>query len=253
MTKIETIDLSGLHQDEHFQFMTEVDSLIGNTTNATDLGFGAVYPLFQNVLTAEGAAMKVEQGSSLTPVIEALDEKRDKTWNAIHKRIQSTLISPFDTEETSASTLNRIMIKYGDPRDLNYNEASSAYAKLLQDLLLPANTADLAAVCINTWVPELSKQNVQFIALIKQRNTEVSSRGTGDVTSMRALVDVQYLDLVDKVNSTFSLGLNKPIATTFVNELNLRVKKYNTAIKTRASLRAKAKKAVAKTSTETTK
>jgi len=238
--KIETIPLHSLHNDEHFQLMSEVDTLI-EENKAEDLGISTVYPDFKQDLKAEDSALKVEESSSLTPAVNEADRLRDNTWSAIDKRIDSTLLSPIADEVPSAVALRRIVDQYGDPRASAHDVESSVLTKLVDDLLKPANAPHLAKVGITAWVPELKKENNTVISLVKERNKEIADRGNGNVKEIRLLVDPKYLKIVEIVNAYFSLGQAKPSATTFANELNQRLKKYKANIAARQTRNAKPK------------
>jgi hypothetical protein len=238
--KIETIPLHSLHNDEHFQFMSEVDSLIEDN-KADDLGISLVYPDFKQSLKNEDAALKVEDSSPLTPAVNQMDRLRDDTWSAIDKRIDSTLLSPIEDEVPSAVVLRRIVDQYGDPRYLAHDVESGVLTNLVADLMEPANAGHLAKVGITAWVPELKKQNDKLISLVKERNKEIAQRGSGNVKGTRILLDPKYMEIVEIVNSTFTLKLAKPAAITFTNELNQRIKKYKANITARGTRNAKSK------------
>jgi hypothetical protein len=238
--KIETIDLHALHNDEHFQFMSEVDSLIEDN-KADDLGISEEYPGFRQALNAEDSALKVEDSSSLTPAINKADGLRDRTWSAIDKKIDATILSPIDDEVTSAIALRRVVDLYGDPRKLANDVESGILTNLTDDLLKPANATHLAKVGLATWASELKKENDAVISLVKQRNKELAQRGSGNVKETRIFLDPIYLKIVEIVNASFTLKVNKPGATTFVNELNLRIKKYKTNMAARETRNAKDK------------
>jgi hypothetical protein len=241
MNKIETIDLAALHNDEHYQFMSEVDASIG-TTKAAELNAATAYPLFQQALKDEDAAMKVDVGSSLSAELQALDKQRGNTWNAINKRIDSAVICPFADEVASGKVLERIFNQYGDPREVGDNKTSSVITKLVTELLQAGNATHLEKVCVATWVSELGNENASFIDKVKLRNTEESERPNGDVRVARQVVDPLYKIIVSKVNDSFFLNEAKPVAIPFANELNLRIKKYKAIIAARETLNSKKKK-----------
>jgi len=62
MQKLEPIALLRMRNNEHFQFMTDVDQLIV-TNQASELGIVSLYPAFKTALIAGDNAMRVELGS----------------------------------------------------------------------------------------------------------------------------------------------------------------------------------------------
>jgi hypothetical protein len=243
MEKIESTPLSRLRNNEHFQFMTDVDKLI-STSQASELGIEDLNSEFKNLLVIEDAVMRIELGSSKSKTIEELDKKRDQTWNAIFLRTTSTLFSPFANEIASAETVKRIIDLYGDVRSLTYNEESAAITNMVTDLLLPANAEHLNRVGLLRWVVELKNENNQFQTIFNQRNSELAGRERGDTRDIRILIDPVYEQIVEKINASIVLGIAKPIVDSFTSELNEKIKYYKTTLSSRVS-REKAKKTAA--------
>jgi hypothetical protein len=234
MNKIEFFSLHNLRNNEHFQFLTDVDVLIAKLL-ATELGLNGVYPNFKDALAAEDKAMRVELGSSKSKPVEDLDKSRDKTWNAIFRKAKATLLSPFEEEAQSAVLVMRIIDLYGDPRFLPFNEESAAITNLVNDLQVPANAVYVEEIGLTAWVEELKKQNMNFQELFNDRNAEYSGRESGDVRATRMIIDPLYQKIVDKVNATLELEVAKPTATAFVGEINQKIKYYKTVLAARES------------------
>lgn len=232
MYRIENLNLAKLHNNEHYQFMTDVDLLILKCT-ASELGLDNTYPQFKQALAAEETALRAENGSSRSEALATFDVNRDQTWNAISLRVKSALLSPIADEVASAKAVQRIIDQYGDLRSLPYNEESAALTNLVNDLQKPENSAHLDKVAIKTWVPILKQENDDFIALFNERNQELSGRDSGNARAARLKLDPLYREMVDTVNAAFMLKLTKPAATGFANELNEKIKYYETSLATR--------------------
>lgn len=238
MQKIDSIALTRFRNNEHFQFMTDVDQLI-TTSQPAELGIEQLYPVFKTTFTAEDAAMRAEFGSLKSKSIEELDNLRDKTWQAILLRVKAAQLSPFANEVESAEVIMRIVDRYGDVRPVSYNEETTAITNLVTDLLLPANAEYLNKVAIQRWVPELKSQNEQFQTVFNERNTELSDRVSGDVKAIRIQIDPIYEKLIERINATIVMEIAKPSAISFVNQLNEKIKYYKTTLAARSG-RAKA-------------
>lgn len=245
MEKIEGIPLSRLRNNEHFQYMTDVDKLIF-TSLASELGIEDLYSEFKKLMIIEDAVMRMELGSSKSKTIEELDKKRDQTWNAISLKTTSTLFSPFANEVASAEAVRRIIDLYGDVRYLTYNEESAAVTNMVTDLLLPANAEHLNRVGLLRWVVELKNENDQFQTIFNERNNDLAGRGRGDTRDIRILIDPVYEQIVEKLNASVVLGIAKPVLSSFTSQLNEKIKYYKTTLASRVS-REKAKKEASKT------
>lgn len=239
MIKIETFGLFRLHNNEHFQFMTDVDALIVKHT-VTELGIDGLYTSFKNALTVEDTALRAELGSSRSKAIEEQDKLRDRTWNAIYTRTKSSLLSPMDDEVASAEAVMRIFDINGDIRNLPYNEESAAMSALTTNLLLPTNANHLEKVGITTWVNLLKTQNEEFQTLFNERNAEFAGRTSGDVRAARRVVDPLYEQIVERINAMLVLGTAKAAASIFAADLNERIGYYKATLTARSS-RSKSK------------
>jgi hypothetical protein len=240
MNKINEINLSAFHNSEHFQFMTDVDALV-TKHQPVNLSIESEYPEFKLALTSEDAAMKIESGSSKSKLLEDENKLRGKTWRAIDMKVDATIICPIAEEVNSAMVLRRIIDIYGDVRQSTYNEASALITNLTTDLLKAANTAHLNTVGVATWVGALKKENEDFQSLFNDRGDEYAGRISGDVGATRQVIDPLYETLVEKVNATVVTKLAKPVASTFINELNERIRYYQVTITTRKARNKKGK------------
>jgi hypothetical protein len=247
MEKIEKFNLAPLRNNEHSQFMTDVDKMI-ITSQASELGIDGLYPTFKSVLNTEDAAMRVESGSIKSKIVEECDKQRGNTWSAISMRTNSALLSPFANEVASAEVIRRAIDLYGDVRTLTYNEESAATANLVADLLLPANADHLNRIGIQRWVTELKNENEQFQAAFNDRNNEVAGRESGDVRTIRAQIDSVYKQIVERINASVIMEVAKPAAISFVSQLNEKIKYNKTTLASRSSRAKKEAKPTEKVS-----
>ena len=232
MKKVEIFSFARLRNNDHYQFMTDVDKLIGKY-NAASLGVENEYPGFKNALTAEDSVMRVELGSSKSSMIDALDTQRDVTWNAINGLVKAFLLSPKEAEAQSAAMLKRVIDLYGDPRSLSYNEESAAITNFVNDMLLPANATHIELLHLADWVAILKTQNDKFQEILNERNAEFANRGNGDARQARKQIDPLYTALVEKINALIVLGQSTEATSGFVTELNEKIKYYRTTLSTR--------------------
>jgi hypothetical protein len=232
MTRIETIKLTRFRNNEHFQFMTDVDELV-TTHKASALGIDVLYVDFRKVFMAEDTAIRIELGSAKSKTIEQLNKLRGNTWKAIALKVKATLLCPIASEVKSAEVIQRVIDKYGDVRVLTYVEETASITNLTNDLLLSENTEHLKKIGILIWVTELKSENEQFSTVFNERNSELAVRESGDVRAVRNLIDPLYDQLVETINSSIVMKMAQPAAFIFVNELNEKIKYYTTIIASR--------------------
>ncbi|KOH45190.1 DUF6261 family protein [Sunxiuqinia dokdonensis] len=232
MTRIDPISLQSLRNNEHFQFMTEVDQLV-TAVPAGSLPVDEVYPIFKEALTAEDEALRVAQGSLKTKLLDEIDARRDSIWSACRGRVEATLLSPMPEEAESAQVLMRLFDLYGNVRQMGKAEETSVLTNLVGDLLLPANEVHLNRLGIQSWVGVLKDENDQFQSIVQERVTEFAGRESADVRAKRLNVDPSYQELVDMVNAAVILKQATPEAQDFVSKLNVVIKSYNTLLAAR--------------------
>ena len=233
MKLIDKLYLHALRNNEHYQFMTDVEKLIKEVTSEV-LAITAKHPAFENALNALDDSLQVEKGSSKSAKLYELDKLRDKTWRAIKKRVDATTDSPVEEEVKSAYILQRVISLYGNIRKMSYNEESAAISNLVDDLQSEMNMPHVEQIGITTWVAFLKEQNQTFQEVFDQRNTELANRQSGDVRSARLIIDPLYKQIIDRINATITLDMAAEGVESFVNRLNEIIKYYQTQLAIRA-------------------
>lgn len=218
-----------LQKEEHFQFMSDVSTLV-ETYQAAVLGIDAQYAVFQQKFEIEGNNLQQERGSLMSGSIAEADALRDRTWTAVRMRISASENSPFQEERNSAVALRYVMDLYGNMREKKYSSESAALSNLTADLQRVENAGHMAVLGIADWVTELEKQNTNFIDLLNQRNKKYAEQAYGDTKEIRNAVDSAYGDMVERINAYLLLGMAAEPVTPFVNELNEKIKYYKRII-----------------------
>ncbi len=232
MNKINSFYLNSLRNLEHYQFMSDFNSLVTKYT-PVELGVDDLFPDFVNALTNESVAIRVEQGSIKSKLIEEYDIHRDNTLNGIGLSARASMLSPFADEVESATIIKHLLDQYGDIRNLSYNEESAALSNLIVDLKKAEYVIHIDKIGRTSWVTELEKQNNQFISLVEERTTEFSGRESGNVRSTRKQIDPFYNQIIEQINASVVLKTIKTKVPEFIKELNEKIKYYKTTIATR--------------------
>lgn len=238
MNKISTFNLHPLRNGEHYQFMSYLDAAIKKYA-ADVLGLKDVYPIFVSALAKENNALKIEQGSGITPEVSDGDKTRDRTWRCAELRIESALISPITEEVESAMVIKRIFDNYGDIRKHPIDQESGEMTNFVEDLMKPANVSHLQNVHLTNIIPLMDSENKDVIERSDDRNIEIAKRNGDNVKVTRAEVDPIYNEMVEIINASITLKLAKPETENFVNELNTRIKDYEAVIAARETNNSK--------------
>lgn len=232
MEFIQTIKLARMRNNEHYQFMSEVDKAINKATPAA-LQLEGVYPDFAGGLARLNGSLLIDPGSVKTEEIATVDVGRDRTWSALNERVKSSLLSPIEAEVASAKAIKRIFDLYGNVRSLSYNEESAAISNLIEDLEKSKNETHCNTLGITSWVAALKQQNLDFQSLIDSRNLELANKDSGDVKVLRDELDPIYQNIVKRINAQVTLEIATSATEAFIRELNQRIKYYNETITAR--------------------
>lgn len=233
MEKITSFQSARLRNNEHYQFMTDVKNAIEAATPAA-LNMETVYPEFNTAHENLNSALLVDQGSTKTEQLIALDLKRDRTWSAVYARVRATLLCPVEEEVEAAKAVKRVFDLYGNVRSMSYNEESAALTNLVEDLEKQKNAAYCTTMGMTHWVAALKQLNIDFIALLEARNVELANRESGDVKSVRDIIDPAYEKIVKRANALVELNMAGSELQTFIRQLNQRIKYYTETLAARA-------------------
>ena len=225
MNQINYFPINAFRNQEHLQFMNDVNTLI-RSNNTETLGIKTVYPALIAGITNEEKCLCTDQTSNKSDKIDELDKLQDKIWQAIYTKVKATLKSPFIEEQESAIHIKRIIDLYGNVRRMTYAEETSTLSNLIDDLQMPAFTDDINRVSISTWLLQLKKINSDLKNLLNEQNEEQTHCRTGDIRAARLLTDQSYQDIVSYINARLILGMTNQETEQFVSQLNENIECY---------------------------
>jgi hypothetical protein len=234
--KTNKINLSNLHNEEHFQFHTEFkDSLTKEL--AETLQISEAFATFLIIYLQEKEALQVIRKSANTQQLADADKDRDIIFRGLVDAIKSGQ-NHFDENKRAAA--NRLMIvldQYGNIARKPYNEETAAINKL--EVEASTNyAADVTMLNISDWFTELGSRNKKFDTLMKSRYSEEAVKTLNRMRGVRIEIDNVYRSITSRLDALMLInGTTKYEA--FVRELNARVDKYNNIIAQRKGRKAK--------------
>lgn len=232
MKKINQVDFSHFKNNEHAQFHSVLkNELIAETPEK--LGVIKFYSSYANALTAELAAIEVEQGSQHTKTIEDSDLYRDQLYRSFVLNNKACLFS-FDSEiQNAASRIQRIIDQVGDMRKQAYNLESETLTSFINQLMSNYST-DIALCNSTTLLQKLDEANKSFIVDFSTRSSEISTRVSGDVRAARVNVDIVFKNMCNVINAMVLLnGVDD--YSTFIDKVNYQIDYYKNTINIRRS------------------
>jgi hypothetical protein len=234
--EIETLHLTHLQNDEHYNFMLETAQLIDDATPKA-LKIENEYALLQPLLADEKTALHPIQASAFTVEVTKADEARDTPTLGIFK-VTDGLLHHFDPEVAQAAYRIKVALdSFRGITRLPYAKQTAETIKLIENLNGPL-AADVAKAGLTPWVAEIEAKNSDFIAVVGDRYNELDSRTDLRMKDVRVKIDAAYRDIVKRINALMVVEGEVAYAP-FVSKLNLRIDSYNASIAKRAALNAK--------------
>ena len=112
MERIENIVLNRFRNNEHFQYMTDVNGMVIKAT-PTALNVDGVFTKYSTAYINLDKVLRIDQGSIKTEQLTEFDSLRDNTWS-VYARTKATLQSPIAEEAESAKIIKRVFDLYGN-------------------------------------------------------------------------------------------------------------------------------------------
>ena len=198
--KIEGIDLSRLRNNEHFELMNQIITII-TRSGAVVLKVTRYLDALTDALVSESEAMRKVKKSLITKQIAEMDTLRDKLFRGIVSIIRGSAVH-FDPEIRKAAEKLTVVLKaHGPVARRAFDEESTAINIIVKNLT--GKYADECALLgISTWLAELKKANKEFQALMVRRIEEGADGAQQLVMKdVRAGVDAAYKTLADVVSA----------------------------------------------------
>ena len=234
--QINEFRLTGLHNEEHFQFHTDFKKL-ADTANPSALNIQAVYAAYLPVYADESTALDVVRKSAVTDDIAQADTLRDTTFRGFSDAVKSA-VNHFDPTKKMAATRTQVVLgHYGNLVTKSYNEETAALNSLLSDLNT-SSAADIATLGLTDWVAELQANNDAFVDLMNTRYTEESGKTMLQMKQVRTQLDASYRAITERINALVLINGEAAYAN-FVNELNQRIESYSVMLAQRKGRNSK--------------
>ena len=243
---INSINLLLLRNAEYIQFNRNLLDLI-KLNNKTTLKVAAEYDALDTIISVIEAIFKTDQGSNITPVIEALDARRDSAVWGIYKNIDSYTHHFTPAQIDAANVLTDYLKIYGTPTEVATSSLPAETAIVINIVTDVANKANLAAAVatlgLGTWFAELKTANDLLDAKYLERTVELGGANPNTIKDKRNEANNMYYALRDMVQgqATVDKGATAAFATT-INQLNALIDQYNAMLNNRAADAAAKKK-----------
>lgn len=244
-TQINAIDLSKLRNSEFIQLHKDLLNLV-HLNDETVLKCKPQYDAMVGIVAVIEAIFKTDQGSNTTPIIEALDIRRDTALTGISKNIDSYL-NYFEVVKVNAATVLVDYLKiYGTATAVAASSLPAETAtinSLMGDITTKTHLIEaVTELGLASWFAELKTANDLLAAKYIERTQELGGSNPNTIKDKRNEANEVYYKLRNMILAQATVAEDaKPYPKT-VNEINALIDQYNVILNNRASDAAKAKK-----------
>ncbi len=238
---VQNIQLSRLHNAEHFEFHADVLALFSETNPAV-AKFAAQLTAYKAVFAVEDEIMKQIVQSSRTARIAEADAARDEVFRSLVANHKSSLHHFIDDVRKAAEDTLPVFRTFGDLTGESLAKQSADTYNMIQELRTK-HAEDVITLGLPPWLKELEKLNKIVEDLMRSRDTENAERPAEDMKTVRRKVDDAYrpLTVCLEALAIMETGDTAAALTVIIARLNATIERYNNAMAIRRG-RAAAKK-----------
>lgn len=229
------LDLQKLRNSEVVQFNTDIIDLVTINDPAALL----VVPQLAAFVGISGeisALYMTDQGSDLTPILQASDRRRDNAITGLGKNVESYTFH-YDPAKRAAgvSLLDNIKMYGGGIAQQSLISETANLKNILNDWsTLPELMAAVTLLQLGDWKAELQTSNDLLHAQYLARTQEIGAMNPNTIAEKRLDAAQKYYTLRDTIGAYFTIngGIN-PWAKA-VNDINATITQYNALIASHA-------------------
>ena len=242
---IQSINLLLLRNAEYIQFSRNLLQII-HLNDETILKSKAEYDAFGLVITAIEALFKTDQGSNITPIIEALDARRDMAVSGIFKNIDSYTSHFTPAKVDAANVLTDALKVYGTATAVAASSLPAETAivnSMISDVTTKANLiAAVTELGLTSWFAELKTANDLLAQKYIERTQELGGANPNTIKDKRNEANNLYYELRDMIAAQATVAKNAVPFPKTISEINALIDQYNLIITNRTADAARAKK-----------
>lgn len=235
---IQTIDITKLRNAEYIQFSRDFLTVVA-LNNQAALKVVPEYTDFETVIQIIEGVFKTDQGSNITPLIGALDIRRDLAIMGIYKTVDGFTHHFEPRKKQAADVLLNHLKVYGPAGSITITALPAETAivnSMVADLGTKAELkAALELLGIGDWVAELQSANEQLSQKYIERIVEAGHASDTVIKDKRLEANALYYKLRDMIVAQATVAKNAPPFAKAIGELNAVVEQYNAVLIGRGS------------------
>jgi hypothetical protein len=228
--KILKMRFTNLRNEEWFQFMTEFKDLAEKSTPET-LGISELFTQFLSAYADADIAAEIIRKSPETAQMQEADRKRDATFRGLANAVDAFTHHFNAGKRQAAEELTIVLDHFGNLAQKPSNEETAGIYNLLQELN-GKYAPQVQLLALGDWVQELEQNNNEYETLVKQRNVELAERPKLRMSNVRSQTQDIYRKISERIEALIIVNGANAYAS-FVDELNVFIKHYNSIISQR--------------------
>ena len=201
MIDIQKVDLVGMNNGAHYEFMKVVnDRFAAETTLSTNASAKKAMEALATALKEEDRCLVISRRNLITDDIRAADKTRDDIFRSLRKAINGFTDAPVADVAKAGKVLKQCVADYAINPAMQLDRETGLLHNFIADLETK-HTAEVAKLGLTLYVAPLKEANAKVEQFIVDRTTAQSVIAAGELRAARLATDAAYRHLVKFVNA----------------------------------------------------
>ena len=201
MIDIQKVDLVGMNNGAHYEFMKVVnDRFAAETTLSTNAAAKKAMEALAAALKEEDRCLVISRRNLITDDIRAADKTRDDIFRSLRKAINGFTEAPVADVAKAGKVLKQCVADYTINPAMQLDRETGLLHNFIADLETK-HAAEVAKLGLTLYVAPLKEANAKVEQFIVDRTTAQSVIAAGELRAARLATDAAYRHLVKFVNA----------------------------------------------------
>ena len=201
MIDIQKVDLVGMNNGAHYEFMKVVnDRFAAETTLSTNASAKKAMEALAAALKEEDRCLVISRRNLITDDIRAADKTRDDIFRSLRKAINGFTDAPVADVAKAGKVLKQCVADYAINPAMQLDRETGLLHNFIADLETKY-AAQVTKLGLTLYVAPLKEANAKVEQFIVDRTTAQSVIAAGELRAARLATDAAYRHLVKFVNA----------------------------------------------------
>ena len=201
MVDIQKVDLVGMNNGAHYEFMKVVsDRFATETALSTNAAAKKAMEALTTAVKEEDRCLVISRWNLITDDIRAADDKRDNIFRSLRKAINGFTEAPVADVAKAGKVLKQCVADYAINPAMQLDRETGLLHNFIADLETKY-AAQVTKLGLTLFVAPLKEANAKVEQFIVDRTTAQSAVAAGELRQARLVTDAAYRHLVKFVNA----------------------------------------------------